>query len=155
MSLPLPQLQQGAEQLGTPIILWSWQETASGSGLYELVPGGGFSASLFANAQVSAAGDTEIVSDGAPRRVLGYTLEASGDAAMAAAGVLIITLGDFAHTIWLPADADTELSGVLWSTGFTSLGSLGQLYDDATPINLNLSAALTRGVINLNLQYQA
>lgn len=154
MSLPLAQLVQAAEQLNTPIALWHWAETAPGSGLYDLVPQLGPAApTLFHRTATAATGNTTVVAAGTARRLLGYTLEVTGDAAFAVAAPLVITLGDIVHRLWVPASTDAALDGVMYSTGFIPLGAGGIAYDAATAIVLNLSAALTRGVVNLNIQY--
>ena len=156
MSLPLPQIEQSAESLSTPIALWTWVETAPGSGLYELVPFQSAAAApdTFHRTAATASGHTTVVAAGVERRLLGYVLEVTGDAAFAAAAPLVITIGDLVHRIWVPASADAALSGVLYSTGFVGLGALGIDYDAATAIVINLSAALTRGAVNINVQYR-
>lgn len=178
LAVPYATVEDQAENTGVPAICWTVQETSPGSGLYEYVPlnnpgGAGSVAQLqvfdgadsvnanspttFFGQGFTAAGANTVVdpAPGARWRLLGYMIEATGNAATAAAGMNEITLagGLISHQVYIPDDADDAINGVLWSTGYRDLGFIGILGAIDALLTLTIGTALTRGEIVVNVQY--
>jgi len=99
----------------------------------------------FATVTASAAGNTAVIAAvaGQRYRVQGYILEVTGNATLAAAGVLTITLGTVSHRVYLPITGTTAIAGVVYSTGYVNLGKERMVGATNTALNVNLGAALT------------
>lgn len=111
-------------------------------------------AALFVAATVTTNGNTTVFDPGAGNhwRLLGYTLEMTGDAARAAAGLTVVTLGtNIVHAAYLPIDTDAAITGAIYSTGYVRLGKIGLAGAADANLVCNLSAAITRGSCRLNL----
>jgi len=111
-------------------------------------------ATRFVSAAVTANGNTTVFDPGAGNnfRLLGYQIELTGNAGLAAPGLLTMTLGtNIVHAAFVPI-AGGAINGVIYNTGPVSLGKLG--FAGAADANLvmNLSAAITSGHCRVNVQ---
>ena len=113
---------------------------------------------VFKNVTTQTLGATPVWTPGAGNkfRLLGYLIEVSGDASLAAAGILTISLTDaaavlpFLHRVYLPVAAPVAPSQVGYSTRPMQLGQFGVLSAAANNVlNVSLSAALTSGAVNV------
>jgi hypothetical protein len=112
---------------------------------------------VFKTITATAAGNTAVWTPGAGNkfRLLGYVISVTGDASLAAAGRLSISLADaattlnFIHQVYLPAAAPAAPL----QQGFQvilPLGAFGVLSAAANnALNVQLSAALTSGLVNV------
>jgi hypothetical protein len=105
---------------------------------------------VFKTVQATATGNTAIWTPGSGNkfRLMKYQIEATGNLALTAAGVLTVSFQDattgmpIAHDIYVPATAFT--SGQAYNSGWVDLGAFGILSAAANnALNVNLSFALT------------
>lgn len=110
-------------------------------------------ATIFKTVAFSGAGNTAIYTPPAGNkwRLLGFVIRLSANSTTAAAGVLNVSLNDngvamgIQFDIFLPATG-AAVAGAVYDTGWIPLGDFGILAAAvATPINVNLSAALSAG----------
>lgn len=110
----------------------------------------------FKTATATASGDTAVWTPAAGKkfRVMGYSIEVTGEATLAGAADLVITLRDattdmnLTHSCYVPAAAPTNPGGTVFSKT-VQLGN-GRLSSAANAVlNVNLSAALTAGTVRV------
>lgn len=110
---------------------------------------------IFKGLSTGATGSTAIWTPGASNkfRLLKFKIQVSGQATFGAAAALTIKLLDAAidlqltHVIFVPAAA---VNGALFDSGWIELGDFGiQSAVAGNALNLNLSAALTTGVVSV------
>lgn len=113
---------------------------------------------IFHTVAAAAAGNTALWAPPANRRfrLMRYLVEITGDATLAAAAVLTISLFDGAagatgqvHSVYVPAAAPAAPNGVIYNSGWIDLGNGYSSAALANVLNVNLSAALTAGVVRV------
>lgn len=113
---------------------------------------------IFKQITATAAGNTAIWTPGSGNkfRLLKFKIQVTANAALAAAGIEVISFQDAAvaisglvHEFWLPAAAGAT-QNLAYDTGWIDLGSFGFLSSTANNVlNLNLGTALSTGLANV------
>lgn len=114
-------------------------------------------ANVFATGYFNAAGNNVIYTPaaGLKYRLLGYTLELSANASMAAAGENNIGFFDngnpigVSHSIWLPAAAGANPGAILVNPLDMGAGYVAAAAE--TPLQLNIPTALATGHVRVNV----
>lgn len=135
----------------SPVLTTSFQEVLTGATFVQVR-----TPSVFRTVVAAAAGNTVVWTPAAGKRfrLMRYSIELAGNAAMAAAGIEELTLNDNGAAIgqgasfFAPAAAGAVLGGV--TTGWRDLGNgyLSAAINQA--LQINLGTALTAGEVRVN-----
>lgn len=114
---------------------------------------------IFKTASITASGNTAIwtPANGKKFRLMGYQIETSENASLAAGAVVTLQFYDanvpipIAHEDFVPTTAVTTVTGNGLETGFVSLGNgvLSSAINNA--LSLNLTATLSTGTVRVNV----